>query len=878
MNQAERAPIPHFYQTIPGYFTGQDFYSWLAREFPNGHGVEVGSFMGRSAAYLATEILNLGGAAFPGRLDLVDTFKASPGGAPAVRQLLSPVAAVIGDMLECLSWDAAALYPNASLDYVYIDADHSYEAVCRDIDAWLPKVKPGGVICGHDFCPYPGYGVIQAVMERFDRVEVWPGERFFGDGVRVFENRDGMGLRYPSWCARVKPAIDTRGFYGEAFFGEMRAGREASRRLGDCIHNVIGEPQLAIDLGSGIGIQTARLKELGWSIVGADFAPLASTLREPDVNVLPFDLTVLGGGGGMLEPVDCVICTEVAEHVPEQFSDVVVRNIASLARKFVVWSAAPPGQGGTGHINLQPPEAWLERFKALNWAVSHPRTQKLRTAMRITRAQHAAYADNFFVLMPVDNTEAFYEFMRSCRDNYRKLADCIHEVVGAHCSALDIGCGIGIQTARLRELGWTAIEGADFAPAAREMRESGVEILPFDLTAHATQAKPVSCVICTEVAEHIPHAHADAIVDNVTRYALNTIVWSAACPWQVEPYHINLQYPPYWLDRFKAKGWVVDQKRSAELKQLMLERQAQHWYGRENFFVLVPQKPLHMTIVGTALNAEKWIGKHIESVQSQTFRNFTHVVIDAASEDFTHAVARTYAHRARAGQLSETIVCGDGQVGFGSKTAGCARRQGEDIRLIRNDIRLSSLENCWNIWKTLPDDEVIVWLDGDDWLAHDEALAVLAKVYESPAEPWVTYGSFMLIDGEVGFAGPYHPGEEPRNSPWRATHLKTFRAGLVKRLIRDSAFRSEPITNVVPRCLLRPDGSWVEHATDKAVMYPLLEMAGEHQAFVSQILCVYNYHASCATRERSAELDVELAEVTRLQGLPRFDRLTERPW
>jgi hypothetical protein len=155
--------------------------------------------MGRSAAYLAVEIYNSGGG---GRLDLVDTFTA---GAPAhaVRKLLSPAASVIGALHSCLSWDGAAHYGDASLDYVYLDADHHYEAVCRDIDAWLPKVKPGGVIAGHDFCEYPEFGVIQAVTERFSRIDVWRGHRFDGDGVRVFENPEGLGRYYPSWCVRV---------------------------------------------------------------------------------------------------------------------------------------------------------------------------------------------------------------------------------------------------------------------------------------------------------------------------------------------------------------------------------------------------------------------------------------------------------------------------------------------------------------------------------------------------------------------------------------------------------------------------------------------------------------------------------------------------
>lgn len=46
---------------------------------------------------------------------------------------------------------AAQRFNDRSLDFVYIDADHSYEGCKRDILAWAPKVKPGGILAGHDY-------------------------------------------------------------------------------------------------------------------------------------------------------------------------------------------------------------------------------------------------------------------------------------------------------------------------------------------------------------------------------------------------------------------------------------------------------------------------------------------------------------------------------------------------------------------------------------------------------------------------------------------------------------------------------------------------------------------------------------------------------
>ena len=66
--------------------------------------------------------------------------------------------------LEMLSVHAAALYPPRHFDLVFIDACHDYRDVREDIDAWLPKVRPGGILAGHDWS-LPQTGVREAVLE-----------------------------------------------------------------------------------------------------------------------------------------------------------------------------------------------------------------------------------------------------------------------------------------------------------------------------------------------------------------------------------------------------------------------------------------------------------------------------------------------------------------------------------------------------------------------------------------------------------------------------------------------------------------------------------------------------------------------------------------
>ena len=70
---------------------------------------------------------------------------------------------------------AASMVPDHSLDFVFIDADHSASAVTQDIAHWQPKVRKGGWFGGHDYNnKFPG--VVQAVQKAFGaKVQTWPG-------------------------------------------------------------------------------------------------------------------------------------------------------------------------------------------------------------------------------------------------------------------------------------------------------------------------------------------------------------------------------------------------------------------------------------------------------------------------------------------------------------------------------------------------------------------------------------------------------------------------------------------------------------------------------------------------------------------------------
>jgi 2-polyprenyl-3-methyl-5-hydroxy-6-metoxy-1,4-benzoquinol methylase len=185
-------------------------------------------------------------------------------------------------------------------------------------------------------------------------------------------------------------------FEDAPFFEQMRTCRDAYRRLGDVFHEIVGA-QTAYEFGCGVGSQTERLRELGWTIDGCDGSPHAIEQADPPGSVRPIDLTA----AVMFDPRPCVICTETAEHIAEEHAPMIVRNIAACARDVIIFSAAPPGQEWPGHINLQPIGYWLTKFRAHGWDNSEAETRHLQTRMWQTEAQHMYCKDNFHVLRPM---------------------------------------------------------------------------------------------------------------------------------------------------------------------------------------------------------------------------------------------------------------------------------------------------------------------------------------------------------------------------------------------------------------------------------------------------------------------------------------------
>jgi predicted O-methyltransferase YrrM len=173
------------YERIPGWFSFGAIYAAAVSEArPGDTLVEVGTYLGRSAAFMAAEIRRSGKA-----LRFVSYDSYGWRGNPAwPAPSLELARANVGDLgpfvsfVQAQSEEAALLHAPGSLAFVFLDASHDGPSVARDLRVWLPNVRPGGMIGGHDY-DFPG-GARRAV------------DAVFGPGAR-------SDLDPQSWLCRV---------------------------------------------------------------------------------------------------------------------------------------------------------------------------------------------------------------------------------------------------------------------------------------------------------------------------------------------------------------------------------------------------------------------------------------------------------------------------------------------------------------------------------------------------------------------------------------------------------------------------------------------------------------------------------------------------
>lgn len=148
--------------------------------------VEIGSFKGKSTCWLAAGCKRRGA----GTVTAIDHFQGSPehqkGGIEETPEVVEHIGTrpafethinryQLGDVVtvrQGQSWDTSGW--DRPISMLFIDGDHSYDGTKRDFEAWSPFVKPGGLVCFHDF----GNKLYLLGVTRFIVDEIYPKYEF----------------------------------------------------------------------------------------------------------------------------------------------------------------------------------------------------------------------------------------------------------------------------------------------------------------------------------------------------------------------------------------------------------------------------------------------------------------------------------------------------------------------------------------------------------------------------------------------------------------------------------------------------------------------------------------------------------------------------
>jgi hypothetical protein len=167
------------WRNIDGWFDYEDLYRELVTHIPDGGTfMEVGCWLGKSIAAFHAFAKEAGKTV---HLHVVDTFCGTPAN-PAHKAILDAHGGNVEKHFRenmkalrvspselkihaCSSVWASYVFPTENIDAIFIDADHSEAAVREDIASWLPVVKPGGILAGHDYDEEGVKAAVDAILK-----------------------------------------------------------------------------------------------------------------------------------------------------------------------------------------------------------------------------------------------------------------------------------------------------------------------------------------------------------------------------------------------------------------------------------------------------------------------------------------------------------------------------------------------------------------------------------------------------------------------------------------------------------------------------------------------------------------------------------------
>ena len=241
------------------------------------------------------------------------------------------------------------------------------------------------------------------------------------------------------------------------------------------------------------------------------------------------------------------------------------------------------------------------------------------------------------------------------------------------------------------------------------------------------------------------------------------------------------------------------------------------------------EKPF--VIVIASYNNANWYLQNLDSVFFQNYSNYRVIYIDDVSSDGTSVLVENYIQK---NKLTSKII------------------------LIKNKERVGALANIYKAIHLCLPKEIIIILDGDDWLANNNVLNRLNQEY-SDSEVWLTYGQFAFyfeknssLKEGISSKIPDHviAANSIRQDGEGSTpsHLRSFYAKLFHQIKKE---------DLLYNC------NFFRTACDVAIMLPMIEMAGFHTRFISDLLYIYNRATPLNSDKINWRLQLEMDQEIR---------------
>jgi len=246
-------------------------------------------------------------------------------------------------------------------------------------------------------------------------------------------------------------------------------------------------------------------------------------------------------------------------------------------------------------------------------------------------------------------------------------------------------------------------------------------------------------------------------------------------------------------------------------------------------------KDKHIVVIIPSYNNIKWYDKNLDMLeaQSKTYKNWNAIYIDDCSTDGTGKAVAQYIK---------------------------SHNLEHKIKLIQNKQNKGAMYNLYHAIHSCKNSDVVVTLDGDDWFKDEQVLSYINKVYQDK-NVWMTYGQYEIYpSGKLGHCSHIPDIVTQQNAfrefRWLSSHLRTFYAGLFKKIKTEDLLYNDKFYAM----------TW-----DMAMMFPMLEMAGNHAKSIDKVLYIYNQENPINDWKKDLKLVLHLEK--QIRGKQKYDRI-----